>query len=81
MQYQAEDVDVAAIEFINNQPCVDLIEKGEALLRFSFWGCALFMCAFACVSVCVCVLCTKTDACAVHGGKIVLQASCPSWTT
>jgi myosin heavy subunit len=28
VQYRAEDVDVASIEFINNQPCVDLIEKG-----------------------------------------------------
>jgi myosin heavy subunit len=26
-QYAADGVDVAAIEFINNQPCVDLIEK------------------------------------------------------
>jgi len=26
-QYAAEGVDVAAIAFINNQPCVDLIEK------------------------------------------------------
>jgi len=26
-QYKAEGVDVTTIEFINNQPCVDMIEK------------------------------------------------------
>lgn len=31
LQYRAEGVDVATIEFINNQPCVDLIEKGAIM--------------------------------------------------